>query len=115
MSFRVLHHNNCFDGACSAAMFTKFHRECVGTAESYEYHGLAHQPGGAMSDDIFGPGENAIVDFKYSMSPKLTWWFDHHQSAFLTPEMRECISRPDRRKRRGRGSSSIRLISPAQG
>jgi hypothetical protein len=88
MTFRVLHHNNCFDGACSAALFTKFHRECVGTADGYEYVGLAHQPGGAMSDDVFGPGENAIVDFKYSMSPKLTWWFDHHESAFLTPEMR---------------------------
>jgi hypothetical protein len=25
------------------------------------------------------------VDFKYSNSPKVTWWFDHHQSAFLTP------------------------------
>ena len=89
MTFRVLHHNNCFDGACSAAVFTKFHRECVGGADEYEFCGLAHQPGGAMSDDIFGPGENAIVDFKYSMSPKLTWWFDHHESAFLTPDMRE--------------------------
>jgi hypothetical protein len=24
------------------------------------------------------------VDFKFSNSPKVTWWFDHHQSAFLT-------------------------------
>jgi hypothetical protein len=30
--------------------------------------------------------ENAIVDFKYAATDKLTWWFDHHQSAFLTPE-----------------------------
>jgi hypothetical protein len=29
--------------------------------------------------------ENAIVDFKYAATEKLTWWFDHHQSAFLTP------------------------------
>ena len=29
--------------------------------------------------------ENAIVDFKYSASPRITWWFDHHLSAFLTP------------------------------
>ena len=28
--------------------------------------------------------ENVIVDFKYSSSERLTWWFDHHQSAFLT-------------------------------
>ena len=89
MNFRVLHHNNCFDGACSAAVFTKFHRECVGGGQTYEYCGLQHQPGGAMNQDIFGPGENAIVDFKYSDSKKLTWWFDHHESAFMTPELRE--------------------------
>jgi hypothetical protein len=88
MKFRVLHHNQCFDGACSAAVFSKFHRECVGGAEGYEYFGLAHQAGGGIGGDIFGPGENAIVDFKYSASPKLTWWFDHHQSAFMTNELR---------------------------
>jgi hypothetical protein len=89
MNFRVLHHNQCFDGACSAAVFTKFHRECIGGADGYEYRGLAHQAGGGgISDDMFGPGENAVVDFKYSSSPKLTWWFDHHQSAFMTPELR---------------------------
>ena len=36
--------------------------------------------------EIFDGDENAIVDFKYSSSPRLTWWFDHHQSAFLSPE-----------------------------
>jgi hypothetical protein len=89
MAFRVLHHNQCFDGACSAAVFTKFHRECIGGADSYEYIGLAHQAGGGgISESVFGLGENAIVDFKYSASPKLTWWFDHHQSAFVTEEDR---------------------------
>ena len=88
MTFRVLHHNQCFDGACSAAVFTKFHQECIGTASDYEYCGLSHAATGGISDDVFGPGENAIVDFKYTASPKLTWWFDHHQSAFLTEEDR---------------------------
>jgi hypothetical protein len=32
----------------------------------------------------FDGDENAIVDFKYSSSPKITWWFDHHESAFLS-------------------------------
>ena len=27
-----------------------------------------------------------FIDFKYSDSPRLTWWFDHHKSAFLSPE-----------------------------
>jgi hypothetical protein len=89
MSFRVLHHNNCFDGACSAAVFTKLHRECLGGAAGYEYVGLSHGPAGGLSESIFGTGENAIVDFKYSPSPRLTWWFDHHQSAFLTQADRD--------------------------
>ena len=90
MTFRVLHHNNCFDGACSAAVFTKFHKECIGGAAGYEYVGLAHKAGGGGIDEhVFGAGENAIVDFKYSRSPKLTWWFDHHLSAFLTEADRE--------------------------
>ena len=66
-------------------MFTRFHRECVKTADAFSYHGLVHRAGALFDDDAFIDGENAIVDFKYSSSPKVTWWFDHHQSAFLTP------------------------------
>jgi len=38
-------------------------------------------------------GENAIVDFKYSASPRLTWWFDHHLSAFMTVKDEETFRR----------------------
>lgn len=94
MILRVLHHNQCFDGACSAAVFTKMHRECVGGASEYQYQGLAHQAGGGeIAEEVFGPGENAVVDFKYSRSAKLTWWFDHHQSAFLTEADRSDFER----------------------
>jgi hypothetical protein len=58
----------------------------VKTATSYSYHGLVHRAGALFDEGEFISGENAIVDFKYSASPKVTWWFDHHQSAFLTPE-----------------------------
>jgi len=83
---KVLYHNQCFDGACSASMFTRFHRECIGTAASYTYGGLAHKPGGLFQFADFSGDENAVVDFKYSNDPRVTWWFDHHLSAFLTPE-----------------------------
>ena len=43
-------------------------------------------PASLFDEKQFDGDENAIVDFKYSSSPKITWWFDHHQSAFLTPE-----------------------------
>jgi len=33
------------------------------------------------------------VDFKYSSDPRLTWWFDHHQSAFLSAEDAEHFQR----------------------
>ncbi len=86
LDLRVLYHDKCFDGACSASVFTRFHRECVGTASSYSYQGLVHRAGALFDEGDFGNGENAIVDFKYSPSEKVTWWFDHHLSAFLTPE-----------------------------
>jgi len=87
LNCRVFYHDRCFDGACSASLFTRFHRECIGTATSFDYHGLAHKAGSSFEESWLEPnGENAIVDFKYTTSPGLTWWFDHHQSAFLTPE-----------------------------
>jgi hypothetical protein len=82
---RVFYHDHCFDGACSASLFTRFHRECIGTAQDFSYFGLMHRAGALFDETAFVEGENAIVDFKYYASPRVTWWFDHHQSAFLTP------------------------------
>jgi hypothetical protein len=67
-------------------MFMRFHRECVKTAEKFSFHGLVHRAGALFDEKAFGLEENAIVDFKYSPSPRVTWWFDHHQSAFLSAE-----------------------------
>src|ERR1700728_3744055 len=82
---RIFYHDKCFDGACSASLFMRFHRECVKTADKYSFHGLVHRAGALFDECAFVSGENAIVDFKYASSPQVTWWFDHHQSAFLTP------------------------------
>ncbi|MGC2108147.1 MAG: DHH family phosphoesterase [Candidatus Korobacteraceae bacterium] len=85
MRVKVFYHDKCFDGACSAALFTRFYRERIRDAQ-FEYQGLVHRAGALFNEDDFTGDENAIVDFKYSSSPRITWWFDHHQSAFLTPE-----------------------------
>ena len=82
---KVFYHDKCFDGACSASLFTRFHRECIASDAAYNYHGLVHRAGALFDESEFTGDENAIVDFKYSASPRITWWFDHHQSAFLTP------------------------------
>lgn len=89
MQVRVFYHDKCFDGACSASLFTRFHRECIAPDASYHYYGLVHRAGALFDESEFEGEENAIVDFKYSTSPRITWWFDHHQSAFLTPRDHE--------------------------
>ncbi|HEV8589416.1 MAG TPA: hypothetical protein VGQ72_11120 [Pyrinomonadaceae bacterium] len=87
MKLRVLYHGHCFDGVASAATFTRFYLERVHSDAEVAYGGLLHRPGNLLFDaSMFDGDENAIVDFKYSPSEKLTWWFDHHQSAFLTSE-----------------------------
>jgi hypothetical protein len=86
MRIRVLYHDHCFDGAASAAFFTRFYRETFAPEAEFAYRGMAHKASQLFEDSYFDGDENAIVDFKYSPHPKLTWWFDHHQSAFLSPE-----------------------------
>jgi hypothetical protein len=86
MRVRILYHDHCFDGAASAAFFSRFLQAQLGPDAIFEYTGLAHKATQLFDDGMFDGDVNAIVDFKYSTNPRLTWWFDHHQSAFLSPE-----------------------------
>ena len=86
MRLRVLYHDHCFDGAASAAYFSRFIHGRFHPGAEFQYTGMAHRASQIFDDSLFDGDENAIVDFKYSNNDKLTWWFDHHQSAFLTPE-----------------------------
>ena len=83
---RVLYHDHCFDGAASAAFFSRVIAGAVHPDAEFRYTGMAHRACQTFDAALFDGDENAIVDFKYSSNPRLTWWFDHHQSAFLTPE-----------------------------
>ncbi len=83
----VAHHGFCFDGAASAAVFTRFLRESQGLDEGrFGYRGLMYEPGAPPPGDRLVHGAvNAILDYRYSPSPDLTWYFDHHVSAFQEP------------------------------
>jgi hypothetical protein len=85
VNVRIFFHDRCFDGASSASIFTRFYRERIDPQAVFHYTGMTHKASKPFEEDVFDGDENAIVDFKYSSSPRLTWWFDHHQSAFLTP------------------------------
>jgi hypothetical protein len=82
---RLCFHDRCFDGTASAALFYRFYRERFDPQAQFELTGMTHRAAQPWTDGLFDGDENVIVDFKYSNSPKVTWWFDHHQSAFLTP------------------------------
>jgi hypothetical protein len=87
MKFRVLHHDHCFDGFASAAVFARFLKERLMSDAEISFKGLSHQPNQKfIEEENFDGDQNAIVDFKYSPTDKLTWWFDHHQSAFLSAQ-----------------------------
>ncbi len=93
MRVRVLYHDHCFDGAAAAAFFSRFLEERFHPGAEFHFTGMAHKASQLFEESLFDGDVNAIVDFKYSPHPRLTWWFDHHQSAFLSPEDAEHHSR----------------------
>lgn len=84
MKVKVFYHDRCFDGASSAALFSRFYAERIRSDVQFVFSGLLHRAGALFNEADFTGDENAIVDFKYSPSPRITWWFDHHESAFLS-------------------------------
>lgn len=80
------YHGHCFDGMTSAALLTRLLQRLSeqGSALGFRYVGLDHQPGGSHVPEKILSGEiNAVVDFRYSMSERLGWWFDHHLSGLV--------------------------------
>jgi len=96
LKVRVFYHGKCFDGTASAAVFTRFYRERIRPDAQFQFSGLVHRAGALFNEQDFDGDENVIVDFKYSASPKITWWFDHHQSAFLSQEDAQHYRRGDK-------------------
>ena len=99
MNVRLCFHDRCFDGAASAAVFLRFYRERFEPGAEVHFTGMTHRATRPFEESLFDGDENVIVDFKYSSSPRVSWWFDHHQSAFLTPADAEHFRRnPSSRK-----------------
>jgi hypothetical protein len=105
---RVFYHDKCFDGASSAAVFSRFYRERIRSDAEFVFSGLVHRAGALFDESKFDGDENAIVDFKYSPSPRITWWFDHHESAFLTPADAEHF----RQEQQQQGANTHKFYDP---
>ena len=82
---KVLFHDNCFDGAASAALFSRFYVDRIDSSAIFTFSGKTHGTGNVYAEGSFDGDVNTVVDFRYSADPRLEWWFDHHVSAFPTP------------------------------
>jgi hypothetical protein len=85
MRFVVASHGHCFDGLSSAVLFTRLmHERGLGNAE-FDYKACGYGMNQQRSEEKLLTGdENAILDYRFSSSSKLTWYFDHHRTAFPT-------------------------------
>jgi hypothetical protein len=83
MRFVVASHGHCFDGLSSAVLFTRLmHERGLGKAD-FEYRACGYGMNQQRAEEKLLIGdENAILDYRFSASPKLTWYFDHHRTAF---------------------------------
>ncbi|WP_394838173.1 hypothetical protein LVJ94_14805 [Pendulispora rubella] len=90
-SIVVATHGHCFDGLCSAVLFTRLMRHLhPGQELRFEYHSSGYGPGqNGVDPKLLVGNENAILDFRFSAHPALTWYFDHHVSAFPNEGDRE--------------------------
>jgi hypothetical protein len=93
----VATHGHCFDGAASAALFTGLWRalhEANGASGALEarfrYKSCGYGPGMQVIPEAWLDGdENAILDFRYTPSKRLGWYFDHHITAFASRDERD--------------------------
>lgn len=85
----VATHGHCFDGLASAVLFTRLLGE-LGGERSLSYRACGYGVGQQRADGALLTGdENAILDYRFTASPRLTWYFDHHRTAFQNGDDRQ--------------------------
>lgn len=91
----VATHGHCFDGLCSAVMFTRLYQHLFpDDGATFAYHGAGYGPGqNGVEAKLLNGDVNAILDFRFSAIDELHWYFDHHLSAFVTAEDRAFYER----------------------
>ncbi len=85
MRLVVATHGHCFDGLASAVMFTRLLQSTGASDVRFEYRACGYGAGQLRPDlKVLSGDENAILDYRYYGSDKLTWYFDHHRTAFYS-------------------------------
>ena len=113
----VATHGHCFDGMASAVIFTRLARHLDPEINSLGYRTMGYGPGqNGVDAKVMDGDENAILDYRFSPSDKLTWYFDHHVSAFPGATDRatfdeRAVAHPDRFFHDGTYGSCTKLIA----
>ena len=90
MRFVVATHGHCFDGLSSAVVFTRLIKALGHTSAAFEYRTCGYGAGQARAEDkMLSGAQNAILDYRFCASDKLSWYFDHHRTAFGSEADRE--------------------------
>jgi hypothetical protein len=114
----VATHGHCFDGMASAVLFTHLVRAVEPTTANaaWKYKGQTYDSGkNGVDPAIFvGADTTAILDFRYTASDALTWYFDHHASAFPTQAERahfDTLARKEHGFYDAKGTSCCKLVA----
>ena len=81
-------HGHCFDGLCSAVVFTRLLAKLRGPAVQFRYLACGYAPTQPALDGLLDGDENAILDYRFAATDRLHWYFDHHRTAFATAKDR---------------------------
>jgi hypothetical protein len=76
-------------------MFTRlYRRRSPDDGATFTYHAAGYGPGqNGVDPKILDGDVNAILDFRFSPLANLTFYFDHHVSAFVSPDDRAFYER----------------------
>lgn len=86
----VATHGHCFDGLASATLFTRLIREIGSPNARFSYRACGYGAGQqSASHEVLEGDDNVILDYRFVASPRLTWYFDHHRTAFVAPSDRD--------------------------
>lgn len=85
---KIFFHDRCFDGTASAALFGRFYRDVIVPGAAIATVGMRHRDGDPFEGVAFDADDHACVDFRFTATPALRWWFDHHRTAFQPASLR---------------------------
>ncbi|HEX4341645.1 MAG TPA: hypothetical protein VH062_37300 [Polyangiaceae bacterium] len=89
----VATHGHCFDGLASAVVFTRLMSKVEGSGTAFTYRACGYGEGQLTpTDDVLSGDQNAVLDYRFAPTERLTWYFDHHRTAFANDRERDMFA-----------------------